>query len=198
MGQREPARVRVLPIPLMHTPINPRSGLSAGVWVVATVTLAAACASGPPRRTAGVPASPSTPSSVWVAPPKAGAPLSPVETRIATRGSQLPASAVGHLTTLSLVDVVDIALGNSPQTRASWAQSRSAAAALGSARGRFLPSLTADIVGGPSQAISANPARLPGNRTTIAPTLSLQYLLFDFGGRGECPRRRRKSSSLPI
>ena len=87
------------------------------------------------------------------------------------------------MSSLTLVDVVDVALGNSPRTRASWAQTRSAAATVGSVRGRYLPSLTADLNAGPAQTISANPARLPSNRTTIAPSLSLQYLLFDFGGR---------------
>lgn len=84
---------------------------------------------------------------------------------------------------LTLNEVVDVALGNSPVTRASWAQARAAAATYGSSNGRYFPTVTADINGGPARAISANPARLPANRTTIVPTVSLQYLLFDFGAR---------------
>ena len=85
---------------------------------------------------------------------------------------------------LSLADVIDVALGNNPQTRISWAQSRAAAAAYASSRGRWLPSLQADASGGPARAISSNPARVPADRTTVSTSLSLQYLLFDFGARG--------------
>ncbi len=88
------------------------------------------------------------------------------------------------MSALTLPDVVDIALGNSPVTRTSWSQARAAAADVGVAKGRYLPTVDFSMAGGPSRAISANPARLPADRTTVTPTVSLQYLLFDFGGRG--------------
>lgn len=84
---------------------------------------------------------------------------------------------------MSLVDVVDVALQNNPQTHLSWAQARVAADALGSARGRYLPTLSIDGTASPSKVISANPARLPAERTTETVTGSLSYLLLDFGGR---------------
>jgi outer membrane protein TolC len=85
---------------------------------------------------------------------------------------------------LSLDDVVNLALSNSPQTRITWAQARAAAAAYGSVRGRFLPTITGDVNGGPAQAISSNPAVVPSNRTATTASVQLQYLLFDFGARG--------------
>lgn len=94
---------------------------------------------------------------------------------------------------LTLPDVVDLALGNSPATRNSWAQARAAAAEVGSVRGRYLPTLDLSAAGGPSRAISANPARLPAERTTFTPTLSLQYLLLDFGGRGGAASASREA-----
>ena len=94
---------------------------------------------------------------------------------------------------LSLTDVVDLALGNSPATRLSWAQARAAASTYGSANGRFLPIITGDVTGGPSKAISANPARLPANRTTLVPSVTLQYLLFDFGARNGTSRAAREA-----
>ena len=94
---------------------------------------------------------------------------------------------------LSLTDVVDLALGNSPATRLSWAQARAAASTYGSANGRFLPIITGDVTGGPSKAISANPARLPANRTTLIPSVTLQYLLFDFGARNGTSRAAREA-----
>lgn len=94
---------------------------------------------------------------------------------------------------LALGDVVDLALQHSPATRVSWAQARAAAAAYGSANGRFFPTITGDVTGGPSRAISANPAFLPSNRRTLIPSVSLQYLLFDFGGRGGGSRAAREA-----
>ncbi len=94
---------------------------------------------------------------------------------------------------LTLTDVVDLALGNSPSTRISWAQARAAASAYGSANGRFFPTITADVTGGPARAISANPARLPSDRVTLVPSVTLQYLLFDFGARSGTSRAAREA-----
>ena len=96
----------------------------------------------------------------------------------------MPGEVTARLRALSLADVIDVALGNNPQTRISWAQSRAAAAVYASSRGRWLPTLQADASGGPARAISSNPARVPADRTTVTTTVSLQYLLFDFGARG--------------
>ncbi len=98
-----------------------------------------------------------------------------------------------RITALTLPDVVDLALGNSPLTRISWAQARAAAAAYGSANSRYLPTVSADIIGGPARAISANPARLPADRRTVVASVSLQYLLLDFGGRSGTSRSAREA-----
>ncbi|MBC7843605.1 MAG: TolC family protein [Gemmatimonadaceae bacterium] len=105
----------------------------------------------------------------------------------------IPADVASRTQTLSLTDVVDVALGNSPATRLSWAQARAAAAAYGSANGRFYPTITGDVTGGPSKAISANPARLPADRITAVPSITLQYLLFDFGARSGTSRAAREA-----
>lgn len=105
----------------------------------------------------------------------------------------IPAEVASRIQTLSLTDVVDLALGNSPATRLSWAQARAAAATYGSANGRFFPTITGDITGGPSKAISANPARLPADRVTVVPSITLQYLLFDFGARSGTSRAAREA-----
>jgi len=95
----------------------------------------------------------------------------------------LPADFTEKRQRLTLDDVVDLALINSPLTRASWSSARSAAAAWGSARGGWYPTLEASVAGGPTQAISQNPARIPTNRSTVVAQLSLQYTLLDFGAR---------------
>jgi outer membrane protein TolC len=105
----------------------------------------------------------------------------PVRTARAT--APLDPANGSHLGALTLADVLDLALTNSPITRASWAQSRAAAATVGVARGRYLPTISGDVTGGPARVLSANPARVPAERSVITPSLSLQYLLYDFGGR---------------
>jgi outer membrane protein len=94
---------------------------------------------------------------------------------------------------LSFADVVDLSLGNSPLTRATWAQARAAAATFGSARGLYYPTIEADVSGGPSRIVSANPARAPAERSSVTPSVSLQYLLFDFGARGGATTAAREA-----
>ena len=144
--------------------------------------VAVACA--PPARVGGVRSAPESPPAVWAAPAGAQASFTPAEVRRAVRGTVAPAEVLARLDNLSLVDVVDLALGSSPLTRQSWGLARAAAATYGSARGKFFPSLSADASGGPSQSISQNPARVPAERTSVSTNLSLQYVLLDFGARG--------------
>ena len=151
------------------------------LWLAA---LCAAAACTPPHRVAGHAANAPSPGTPWPGNPRAGTPFDSTAARLARRGSTIPEGVASHMTALALPDVIDLALGNNPATRISWAQSRAAAAAYASSRGRWLPSLQVDVNGGPSKAISANPARLPAERSTVTTSISLQYLLFDFGARG--------------
>ena len=151
--------------------------------VLAGATLVfAACA--PPSHVGGVRATPAGPSTVWQGSQVARAPFNTEEIRRAARGAVVPPEIALRLDRLSLTDVVDLSLGSSPQTRQSWAQARAAAAVYGSTRGKFFPSISADVIGGPSQSISQNPARVPADRTSTSAVLSLQYVLLDFGARG--------------
>ncbi|MEO7963677.1 MAG: TolC family protein, partial [Gemmatimonadaceae bacterium] len=167
-------RARVPGRPFMATPPFP----------LALLAFAIGCASAPPQHVSGGASTADSPATPWAPPPSAAAPLSPRERHLARRGAVIPAEPASHMGALTLADVVDVALGNSPITRTSWSQARAAAADVGSAKGRYLPTLDLVVAGGPSRAISANPARLPAERTTVTPSLTLQYLLFDFGGRG--------------
>jgi outer membrane protein TolC len=96
---------------------------------------------------------------------------------------QLPPELLRPGATFTLAQVVDIALANSPFTRTSYRQARSAAADLASKRGAYFPTVDASA--------RALRARQPTNDqqgdvtlTAYGPALTLSYLLLDFGGRG--------------
>src|SRR5256714_12240103 len=141
------------------------------------VLVVAGCGT-PPRVNGAAGASPS-PSIPWKAP--AGA-IKPEPVVIPAAAAAVPPDLQERIRQLSLVDVVDLALRNNPATRASWAQARAAASVFGSARGSYYP--TVNGAGTVSRIKSpATLARPAGIRTDYGPSISLNYLLLDFGGR---------------
>jgi outer membrane protein len=151
--------------------------------LIALATLAAACS--PPKIIGGAPAAAPSPSTEWTAGKQTGgsALFNATETTRATRGAIIPADVSTRLNRLTIADVVDLALGNSPQTRATWADARAAAAVYGSAQGHLYPALELDAAGGPSKAIAAFPG-IPATRSSLTTSLNLSYVLLDFGQRG--------------
>ncbi|MGH8292599.1 MAG: TolC family protein [Gammaproteobacteria bacterium] len=84
---------------------------------------------------------------------------------------------------LNLAQVTDLALCNNPQTQTAWINTKIAAAQLGISRGAWLPTLDMSATG---QRTYSSPNPQGGAPTTNGETdavLSLQYLLFNFGGR---------------
>lgn len=85
---------------------------------------------------------------------------------------------------LGLADLVDLAMQNSPKTRASWYRAKQAAADVGTARGAYLPPVDFSTFW-----LAANfPFVEDGvifnsNERNFGFGLSTSYLLFDFGGR---------------
>lgn len=144
----------------------------------------AACA--PPARVGGAPSTAPSPSTEWTSQKATGASerFNGDETARATRGAIVPPDVATRMSQLTLGDVVDLALGNSPQTRNTWALARAAAAAYGSARGHLYPSIELDGAGGPSKAVSFNNSVLPATRSSFTSSLNLTYVLLDFGQRG--------------
>ena len=93
----------------------------------------------------------------------------------------------------SLIDVIEQALCHNPQTRQAWANARQQASQLGMAESAYLPSFNFSLPISRSQNTagggigSSVPVQGSGDfrleNTRVAPTLSLNYLLLDFGGR---------------
>ena len=92
-----------------------------------------------------------------------------------------------------LIDVIEQALCHNPQTRKAWATARQQASQMGQAESAYLPSISLSMPISRSQNTAGGgisngvPVQAGGNirpeNTRIAPTLSINYLLLDFGGR---------------
>jgi len=83
---------------------------------------------------------------------------------------------------LSLLNIVDIALRNNPETAAAWAQARSAAAAYESNKGTYYPQLGATVGTNYIRGQRDNGETSYSQRDSLG-SLELNWLIFDFGGR---------------
>ena len=124
------------------------------------------------------PAATVAPSSAlpWTPPPGAAPPPA------SPKPPEIPEDLRARASTLTLTDVVDVALRNSPQTRESWWRARAAAAEIDVRRASLLPEIDAEVEGlRERQALSGGQGAL--SQTLLGPGLTLNYLLLDFGGR---------------
>ncbi|HET8634196.1 MAG TPA: TolC family protein [Gemmatimonadales bacterium] len=119
------------------------------------------------------------PAEPWV-PPLALTQRNAADT--VTQQVLLPADIAERASHLTLTELIDIGLQNNTATRQSWAQARAAAATYGSARGEWLPTLDADVNASRLKT-TASQGRTAVKQSVFAPSLSLSWLLLDFGGR---------------
>jgi outer membrane protein len=138
--------------------------------------LPAGCA----RQISPVRTSPGTtesPGVAWTPPP--GAAPAPSAT---PAPPAIPPDLLAAAQSWGLPELVDLALRNSPVTRAAWASARSAAAALGGEKGAYYPTLVGQV-----NATRTKGSAVGGQFTFLtsnySPSLQLNYLLLDFGGR---------------
>ena len=143
---------------------------------------------GPPRVN-GVPAAPPSPNVPWTVP--AGA-IKPEPLVTAATALAVPPDLEQRIQQLSLADVVDLALRNNPATRASWAQARASADLLGSARGQYYPTIDGQATLSRTKSPATNNSS-GGQRTQYGPTITLNYLLLDFGGRSGSVEKARQT-----
>lgn len=143
-----------------------------GVLALTGLFTAAGCARNPPRvdGVEGVAPAPQTPWSGPIAGPPAPPP----------RGVD-PAVPLAEIADrprgLTLAEAVDVALRNSPDTRAAWYDAQAAAARYGSEQGARFPTVDAEGSATRANDVAQNWA------TTTGVGVGLSYLLFDFGGR---------------
>ncbi|WP_446743268.1 TolC family protein [Silvibacterium acidisoli] len=83
----------------------------------------------------------------------------------------------------TLAELIDLAEQHNPETRVAWQEAKARAAALGIARSAWYPTIAAVALG----ATERIAALIGGwHRQTVGlfePTLHVEYLIFDFGGR---------------
>jgi outer membrane protein len=93
----------------------------------------------------------------------------------------------GH--TYDLAGLIDLAERSNQDTRIAWEQARQAAFAVGLSEAAYLPSISAELVGGfqhvplPIPPTLASQGYFITNTSELLPTLSAKWLLFDFGKR---------------
>jgi outer membrane protein TolC len=136
---------------------------------------AGACRHSPPTIRGGAP-TPSAPNEKWTPP------AAVVRDVRAVHDSTPTVVTIDKTRALTLAEVVDIALRNSPATRQTWSQARAAADIYGSAKGRLFPTVSAGLSLNRTQNVAV-PGRPAGERSQYGPSLSLSYTVLDFGGR---------------
>jgi outer membrane protein TolC len=96
-------------------------------------------------------------------------------------------AATGGLTRgqpLSLPELTEFALRNNPRTRQSWLAARASAAGVGIEKADQLPQISAAYAVTRAQPVSATTGTVSPWQTRFGPSVSLSYVLFDFGMRG--------------
>jgi outer membrane protein len=127
----------------------------------------------------GGPATAASPAAQWSPPPQAAELLGEPA---ATEPASIPEDLLAGRRDLTLSDIVDISLRNSPRTAAAWARARSAAASFGSERGSYFPQVTGSAELSRVKGSFAN-GSISYTQKTLSPAIQMSWLLFDFGGR---------------
>jgi outer membrane protein TolC len=152
-------------------------GIGLRIALVGGSALVSACVGTP--RVSGVPGASPAPQVAWTPPPEAARKLAPADTASET---QLPPDLGDRIRRLTLAEIVDIGLRNNASTRLAWANAQTAAATYGSQRGEWLPTVDGDVTASRIKTV-ASQGRTAVQQSVLVPSVTLSYLLFDFGGR---------------
>ena len=124
---------------------------------------------------------------VWVPPPEL-VPESPAPTKAA----DIPKDLLVPEKEWRLTDIIDIALRNNPQTRATWYSARAAAADWLSKKGDYYPQVDGTAVGSQLAYMTSIPGR-DDAVTSFLPGLELSWLLYDFDGRNASVAEKKQA-----
>ena len=154
---------------------------------VALLLSTAGCAVGIPHA-GGEPVAPLAPNHLWQPPRSAQGDDPP-------RGETLPPQLAARVDSLTLPEIVDLALRNNPATRESWAQAQAYSDAYGAARAGYFPTidgLVTAIRSDPGGASAVSPSSaLAAAQSTLEPAVSLSTRCSTRQARGKCRERAR-------
>lgn len=113
-------------------------------------------------------------------------PISPASSMMASAAAPHGCTE-GPEATYTLLEVVENALCHNPRTRAAWANVKAQAAQVGVAKAAYLPTLTGSVQAvkdhSTSQGTNAVPFNVASDRSYHNDTLTLNWVLYDFGLR---------------
>ncbi len=144
---------------------------------IMSALLLAGCAGTP--SVSGVRGASPAPEVPWTPPRDALPRLAPSDT---SAEAAIPPDIADRVQRLTLAEIVDLGLRNNPATRLAWASAQSAASVYGSERGAWLPTIEGDV-SAERLKTAASQGRSAVEQSVFAPSVTLSYLLFDFGGR---------------
>jgi outer membrane protein TolC len=105
--------------------------------------------------------------------------------------ADIPEDLIKQGASWRLSDLIDVALRNSPDTKATWYAARSAAADMMITEGDRYPEITGSIGASRVDNITSERRMGPSN-SGINSSLGLTWLIFDFGGRAASIEEKRK------
>jgi outer membrane protein len=143
--------------------------------VALSLTLGA-CAPASPG-VGGAEATSPAPERVWTPPPPSEDRTTPLPPPLV-----LPAEFVARRDSLTLADLVDLSLRNSPDTRLAWENAKARAAAYGSSRGLAYPQVDGSM-GITGLQNPATQGRQSVQQVLYIPSVSFNWLILDLGGR---------------
>jgi outer membrane protein len=126
-------------------------------------------------------------SAAWKTPPVPARPNLPVDIPTppvpeSAATPTIPTDLLKPGATITLAQIVDIALQNNPVTRGSYLAALSAAAQLGSKRAPYYPSVDVGVSATRSNQLSQDP-NVIATGDIYGPSVAVTYLLLDLGGR---------------
>lgn len=101
-----------------------------------------------------------------------------------TVNAPVTAGELARNPSMSLPELTEFALRNNPRTRQSWLAARASAAGVAIEKADQLPQISAAYGVTRTQPISATTGTVSPWQTRFGPSVSLSYVLFDFGVRG--------------
>lgn len=168
----------------MRSACHRRRGARALLACAVSAILAAGCMATP--GVGGVRGTAPSAGELWVPPRSDTAPR-------AAAAPVLPAGDLqARLDSLTLPDVIDVALLNNTTTRASWETARAAAFDYGSARGAWLPQLNGEAYVTKLKTVPSQ-GRSAVRQTIYGPSASLSWTLLDLGSRSGSISRARNA-----